>query len=138
MNKLIALSLALVAAFAIMGGVQAAPPVPGGTLTLLTASPALGQVASFEYTLSGGVRECPNGGTNKCARIQVVCSQNGNVVYGEAYPAVHPFNILLGGGGSVWLSNGGPADCMATLYYWDFTPVQTFVPLASVSFTAAG
>ena len=137
MKKLALFCVSLLLALT-LGTVEAAPPVPGGTLTLLTASPALGQVASFEYTLSGGVRECPNGGTNKCARIQVVCSQNGNVVYGEAYPAVHPFNILLGGGGSVWLSNGGPADCTATLYYWDFTPVQTFVPLASVSFTAAG
>jgi hypothetical protein len=137
MKKLLVLALGL---FLMLGvqSVSAAPPVPSGTLTLLTASPALGQVAQFEYTLSGGVNECPNGGTNKCARIQVVCSQSGLQVYADAAPAVHSTGFLLGGGSSVWLTNGGSADCVATLYFWDFHPNQTFVPLASVSFAAGG
>ena len=127
-----------------IGASVAAPPVPSGTLTLLTASPALGEIASFEYTLNN-VNECPNGGTNKCARLQVICSQAvseanpDGIVYGEAMPAVHPTDVLLGGTGiSEWLQVGGPADCVATLYYWDFHPSQVFVPLASVSFSAGG
>lgn len=135
--KWLVLVLLLFAVITLRPIAEAAPPVSSGTIVLLTASPALGQVAQFEYTLNN-VNECPNGGTNKCARIQVICSQNGNVVYGEAYPATHPFNILLGGGGSVWKTNGGNADCVATLYYWDFHPNQVFKALSSVSFIATG
>jgi hypothetical protein len=47
-------------------------------------------------------------------------------------------SFVLGGGSSAWKSLGGPADCVATLYYWDWHPVQRFVPLASMSFAAGG
>jgi hypothetical protein len=47
-------------------------------------------------------------------------------------------SFILGGGSSAWKSLGGPADCVATLYYWDRHPVQRFVPLASMSFAAGG
>lgn len=138
---LVAIGLALLVGSA---SAIAAPPVDSGTLTLLTPAPSLGQPAVFEYTLAGHVNECPNGGTNKCARIQVVCDQPvspinpDGVVYGEAKPAIHPTVFVLGGGSSEWLQVGGPASCIATLYYWDFHPQQTFVPLASVSFTSDG
>lgn len=92
--------------------------------------PALGQPLDFIWTTDG-----LHG--NQKPRIQVMAYQDGELVYGEAYPAGEGFDPL-GGGGSLWLTNGGPTRCIATLYYWDFHPVQTFVALASIEFDAAG
>src|SRR5439155_17927466 len=70
-------------------------------------------------------------------RIQVMCSQGGQIVYGEAGPYDQPF--LLGGGMSLWLMGGGEVDCQADLYYWSYQGgVQTFNPLASTKFHAYG
>ncbi len=46
--------------------------------------------------------------------------------------------ILLGGASSTWLSNGGPAECIAQLYYWNFHPVQKQVLLDQIEFSADG
>ena len=102
------------------------------SITLMTADPALGKWLTFSYVLVENV---------KSPRIQVICSQNGTVVYGEAGPATQSF--LLGGASSLWLNDPArrsqPASCVATLYSWDFTPVQVFIPYAwTPDFTAAG
>lgn len=100
-----------------------------GSISLDQPSPALGDTVTFTWSASG-----LHG--NQDPRIQVVCYQGADLVYGAAYAAGTPF--LLGGGSSLWLERGGTAHCIATLYYWDFHPVQTFVELASVEFDAAG
>ena len=74
--------------------------------------------------------------TSRSPRIQVMCYQGGALVYGMALAASEAFE--LGGGSSDWRTNGGEADCVATLYEWDWRPVQTFVPYATVSFHAGG
>lgn len=132
------LLIALVLATWLTASVATAAPQDGGEITLLTASPSLGNVVNFDFEVSARVKECPDGGTNKCARIQVVCEQAGQIVYAEALPATHTTDFTLGGGSSPWLTSGGPADCVATVYYWIWHPQQEFVPLDSVSFTAGG
>lgn len=139
------MKLGILAAFILVGLVAfgqpaaAARKTPSGTIAIAAGSDLrLGGVVSFDYTVDGGVNECYPYGTNKCARIQVVCYQGDAAVYAAAEMA--PFNsFVLGGGSSAWLTNGGPATCEATLYYWQWHPVQTFVPLApSITFEAAG
>lgn len=100
--------------------------------------PQLGQPLSFIWSLDGA-----HG--NVSPRIQVLAYQDtdadgqvDDLVYGEAYPAGTGFNPL-GGGGSLWLTNGGSAHCVATLYSWQqIHGQQTFVPYATVEFDAAG
>lgn len=74
----------------------------------------------------------------KNPRIEVLCYQSGTLVYGEAGAITDSF--LLGGGGSIWIDNGGgPADCTANLFYFDnHGATQTYVLLATTSFAAAG
>ena len=111
----------------------AAKPVSAApSISLIESDPHLGGVVHFNWD-DGGLKG------NKNPRIQVVCSDTpGHVIYGESQDAVgHAFT--LGGSSSPWLNEfPGPADCVATLYYWDFHPVQTFIPLAEVSFHAEG
>lgn len=115
----------------------AAKPVPSGTIAVAAGSQLyLGGIVSFDWSVQDIGNQNP--------RIQVMCFQNGEIVYGEAHnanptlgdPPFDGASFLLGGGMSEWLLGGGAADCEATLYYWDFHPVQVFVPLASVSFHA--
>jgi hypothetical protein len=129
--KLFILAAMLVALFAI-GGVSAKgahAATQSGTITLDQASPALGQYVTFTTTTTGLKG-------NQNPRIEIDCYQSGVLVFASAAPSNQPQQ--LGGAGSQWLTNGGPADCTATLYYWDFHPVETFVPLASTSFAAGG
>lgn len=108
-----------------------------GTISLDQPNPALGDTVTFTWTAEG-----LHG--NQKPRIQIMAYQDvdgdgqvDDLVYGEAGPADQGF--LLGGGSSLWLERGGPSHCIATLYYWDFHPVQTFVPLAEpIEFDAAG
>jgi hypothetical protein len=126
----VAIALGVVAspaADAAKGGKPRAAAVVA-SITLNQANPSLGDTVSFSYTLDPTIDD---------ARIQVVCSQNGMVVYGEAMAAAGN-SFTLGGAWSPWLMSGGAADCVATLYSWDFHPVQTFVPYASTSFHAGG
>jgi hypothetical protein len=58
-------------------------------------------------------------------------------VYGEAGSPDWAF--LLGGGGSIWKSVGGPASCVANLYYFSWKAGQpTAVYLATTNFDATG
>jgi len=73
--------------------------------------------------------------TVKNPRIEVLCYQAGALVYGEAGGVNDTFR--LGGGGSIWLTNGGAADCTANLYYFgQHAGKQTYNKLASTEFSA--
>ena len=73
----------------------------------------------------------------KAARVSVMCSQGGELVYGEAGTFDHAF--LLGGGSSVWLEVGGGAECAVDLFYWDYVgQQQVYVWLAHTTFSAGG
>jgi hypothetical protein len=86
--------------------------------------PALGDYISFTTTYPK---------TLKNPRIQVICYQNNELVYGEAGSANDQF--LLGGGWSKWKEIGGPAECFVDLYYFDWQKgTQTFNKLASTNF----
>jgi hypothetical protein len=89
--------------------------------------PALGSTVAFATTYPSYVKN---------PRIEVLCYQNGALVYGEAGGVTESF--LLGGGGSVWLWNGGgPADCTTNLFYFGMhAGSQTYNLLASTSFGA--
>lgn len=131
----------LVAAFGIVGMVMVVTltatqkAAPSGTIVLDQSAPQLGEWITFTTSISG----LPGWAD---PRIQIVCEQNGQVVYGEAGPSTQRF--LLGGASSPWLNSSDgadatqPAQCVATLYFWQFHPRQVFNPLASISFEAAG
>jgi hypothetical protein len=90
--------------------------------------PQLGSYVTFNTVVPTNV---------KTPRVEVLCYQNGALVYGEAGSPDWAF--LLGGGGSLWLSAGGSASCVANLYYFTWnggTPGTTY--LATTSFAAAG
>jgi hypothetical protein len=75
--------------------------------------------------------------TIKNPRIEVLCYQDGSLVYGEAGGAHDTF--LLGGGGSAWKDGGGAADCRANLYYFGYKAgKQTYNRLATTTFSAGG
>ena len=124
---------ALLAALAAAALLIGARPVAADTysITLNQSSPAFQTYVNFTVT---GVP------THKIKnpRIEVLCYQSGLLVYGEAGAITDSF--LLGGGGSTWIDNGGgPADCVANLFYFDNSgPTQTYVQLATTSFAAAG
>jgi hypothetical protein len=102
-----------------------APAQPAG----LTAAsqPALGSTVSFDTKYPSNTKN---------PRIQVLCYQGGELVYGEAGGVTDTFR--LGGGGSIWLSNGGAADCTANLFsYGSHAGLQTYNVLASTKFSAA-
>jgi hypothetical protein len=122
------IGIALIAFSATAADAGGPKHAPAGTIAVASGSSLkLGGTVNFTYSAVNV----------KSPRIQVICSQGDlGVVYGEAYPAGQSF--LLGGGGSLWKTGGGQATCVATLYYWDFTPSQIFNPVASVSFMAAG
>ena len=66
--------------------------------------------------------------------VQVLCYQEGHVVFaGSMRPE---YAMLLGGYVSPWLESGGPAICVADLYYW--THSNKLVVLATTDFDAAG
>jgi hypothetical protein len=139
----LALGAAVVAAFAF--GVAPALADKGGhgggggttadaSITLNTstsariAAPSLGSNVTFTVTYPTSV---------KTPRVEVLCYQNGALVYGEAGSPGDTF--VLGGGGSLWLTAGGSASCTANLYYFTWKagqPATTY--LASTSFDAAG
>jgi hypothetical protein len=98
----------------------------GGT-SLAQTAPRLGSTVSFTAVYPGNV---------KTPRVEVLCYQNGALVYGEAGSPTDTFQ--LGGGGSLWLTAGGSASCVANLYYFTWnagTPGTTY--LATTSFAAA-
>lgn len=91
-----------------------------------SVQPTLGSTVSFSTGYPNNVQN---------PRIEVLCYQNGSLVYGEAGGVADSF--LLGGGGSIWLSGGGPADCVANLFYFgQHAGSQTYNVLATTSFPA--
>jgi hypothetical protein len=90
-------------------------------------APRLGDVVTFTVSY-------PKTLDHFGVRIQVLCYQDGNLVYGEAGPYSQGF--LLGGAMSPWYLNDGAADCHADLYYWSYNGGQKFNPLATVGFSA--
>jgi len=131
------LALALVAAlvipvatFAGRGNTASTPwiqlSIVAGARLADGAQPSLGS----EVTFAAGY---PNNVNNP--RIYVHCYQDGELVFGMAGGVDETF--LLGGGGSIWLDRGGPANCKATLFYYGWhAGTQTYVPLAETSFDA--
>ena len=96
--------------------------------SLAATQPALGSAVAFDAGYPKTV---------KTPRISVRCFQNDVLVYGEAGPVDQDF--LLGGGSSDWLRAGGPASCVADLFFYSFNRhVQTYNWLASTAFDAAG
>jgi hypothetical protein len=99
----------------------------GGAAALAT-QPALGTWVTFTTAIPSNVR---------VPRVEVLCYQNGALVYGEAGSPMDAF--LLGGAASAWLSGGGGASCVANLFYFGQSGGQsTGVYLATTSFDAAG
>lgn len=75
--------------------------------------------------------------TVRTPRYAVKCYQDGVMVYAEARNIDE--SLLLGGGGSAWLTAGGAASCTADLFYFTYKgKVQTYHWLASTDFEAAG
>jgi hypothetical protein len=91
-----------------------------------STAPSLGASVAFDTGYPSSVRN---------PRIEVLCYQGGSLVYGEAGSVGETF--LLGGGGSIWLTNGGSADCTANLFYFgSHAGVSTYNKLATTSFAA--
>jgi hypothetical protein len=116
--------------------------VPTGSIAAFTSAsdeatiwPALGDSVTFSVTYPKAVEKYG-------PRIQVMCYQDGALVYGEAAPYYQSF--LIGGAWSLWQADQPPADresaahCVADLYYWSYQGGQKFNWLASVEFDAAG
>ena len=104
------------------------PVVAGAAAT--GSGPALGSHVTFTTVVPTNVRN---------PRVEVLCYQNGELVYGEAGAPADTF--LLGGNpdrGSIWRTTGGPASCVANLYFFTWKanqPAATY--LATTSFDAA-
>jgi len=93
-----------------------------------TTAPALGTYVHFDSVYPTTVKN---------PRIEVLCYQDGSLVYGEAGGVNDAF--LLGGGGSAWKDSGGSAACDANLYYFSWKAgKQTYNRLASTWFSAGG
>jgi hypothetical protein len=100
--------------------------------------PSLGELVTFASSAPSNVKN---------PRIEVLCYQNGALVYGEAGSADQVFQenltgypgFILGGSSSLWLQSGGAADCTGNLYYFGSKAgVQTYNVLATTKFAAAG
>lgn len=103
--------------------------------------------AALGATVTFAVADIPK--NTKNPRVEVLAYQAGVLVYGEAGSVAQAIGdgsdplgysgFLLGGAGSDWLTNGGPAHCVANLFTFDKVKgeqVQTI--LASCEFEAAG
>ena len=100
------------------------------SIALIEADPHLGGTATFTTAFPQGTHN---------PRIDVMCyDQTGALVYGEAGSFDHQF--VLGGGASVWKTNGGPAHCFARLFdlIWNGNNPQEVVWLAVTEFDASG
>lgn len=136
--KKILLALAAALILAVPAVAKALPAVGSGTITLNQATPAFGDLLSFTTTGTDGLKN---------PRIWISCTQADVLVYGEGIGAGDTFK--LGGGSSQWVTNGGgPAECIADLYWipkanghgeWKYPgPQGAPVVLATISFHAEG
>jgi len=82
--------------------------VPTGSTTPVIW-PRLGDTVTFSVTY-------PKTLERYGVRIQVLCYQNGALVYGESKKWNQQF--VLGGSASTWVLTNGDASCVADLYYW--------------------
>ena len=141
MNRHIALSLVVALGMAI----AVAPALAskggnggGGGGANSTTDPKISLKGSAAYeTYATFSTTYPNSAKNP--RVQVMCFQNGAMVYSEAGAPDHAF--LLGGASSLWVGNGGgPASCHADLFelVWNGNNPQQVTMLASTDFPAAG
>ena len=90
--------------------------------------PSLGSTVSFQTSYPRTVKN---------PRIEVLCHQDGALVFGMAGSVTYDFQ--LGGAGSTWLTVGGPAECTANLFYFgSHAGKQTYNVLASTDFAAGG
>ena len=110
------------------------PPVETGTIAVAAGSQLyLGGTVTFDVTFSPENLEKKHKGG---VRIELRA-------YGPADPTTENFAMsrhhteafLLGGGWSPWQDQGGPAHCVAKLYYFNNDGSQTV--LATVEFDAA-
>jgi hypothetical protein len=108
----------------ILNAPQGTSPSTTGTWT-----PHLGDYVSFTVTY-------PKTLDHYGVRIQVLCYQDGNLVYGMA--GAYNYQFLLGGSMSQWYLTDGPAECHADLYYWSYNGGQKFNQLATTTFDAMG
>ena len=91
--------------------------------------PRLGDTVTFTVTY-------PKTLDHYGVRIQVLCYQDGNLVFGMAGP--YDYQFLLGGSMSQWYMGDGAAECHADLYYWSNSGGQKFNLLTSTTFNALG
>ena len=128
---ILALSLTMLAPASSFAGKPAADPwitlaTVDGTSGIARLAPALGSWVTFSSGYPTNVKN---------PRIEVVCYQGGSLTFGMAGSVDYSFQ--LGGGGSLWLWNGGEADCTANLFYFGWKAgKQTYNWLASTSFHA--
>lgn len=100
-----------------------------GTISLDQSLPVtLGQTITFTTTYEGLKKD-------QQPQIQITGFQNGVEVYHNSQFPTPPWIL---GDGSLWAQNGGPAHCIAILYYWDYHPHGQQVILASLEFDANG
>ena len=103
-------------------------PTYATTASSSTIYPRLGDSISFSVSY-------PKNLDHYGVRVQVLCYQNGAIVWGTSGPYTLQFG--LGGASSAWLLTNGDADCVANLYYWSYSGnVQTFNFLAETQFHA--
>lgn len=126
-------TIAIVALLAVPASVFAGKS--GGSASWIALSGPSGSAAT-SLTLGSTVTFATSYPTSvKNPRIEVLCYQSGLLVFGMAGSVDYAF--LLGGGGSIWLDNGGGADCTANLYYFGWKAgTATYNWLASTHFTA--
>ena len=91
-----------------------------------TVSPSLGSSVAFATVYPS---------TTKNPSVEVNCYQNGVLVWGRV--GAPGDTVLLGGGWSPWVVNGGSAQCTATLedIVW-VHKMEQVSPLAGMSFSA--
>jgi len=111
--------------------------VETGTLAVATGSELkLGGTVTFDVTFSPDNLDKKNKGG---VRVQIIA--NDPTTHDTIYAMARHYDeaFLLGGGWSPWLEQGGPAHCVASLYYWSYQGGgQQFNHLATIEFDAAG
>lgn len=105
------------------------PPTITPTISLNEPLPvALGDTVTFSVTVPKGTKN---------PWISLIAHQGETLVYGEGNPPDATFK--LGGWSSVWLDNGGPAECHAELGDLYFQGGQQhYTKLAEMTFPAEG
>jgi hypothetical protein len=138
---LVAIALTVALAVATRGAPAGAAGVHAATATsswIELSSVAGRSAASIQPTLGDSVSFATSyPKTVKNPRILVNCYQDNALVFGMGGSVSYDFQ--LGGAGSIWLTNGGSADCEALLYYYgSHAGKQTFNVLARTTFSAGG